>query len=77
MTAAAILRKAYRWTLVGVIAFLLCDGLYAVELALWWRTHPNTWIGFGIFGALSLLFGVVSWRYWQQKALDLNVTSSA
>lgn len=77
MTAAAILRKAYRWILAGVIAFLLFDSLYAVERALWWRTYPNTWIGFGIFGALSLLFGVISWRYWQQKALDLNVTSSA
>ncbi len=77
MTAAAILRKAYRWTLAGVIAFLLFDGLYLVELALWWRTNPKTWLGFGMFGTLNLLFGVASWRYWQQRDAVLNSAKTA
>ncbi len=61
VTAYAIFRGNRVLSVVGVLAFLLFDGFYLVELALWGATHPPVWFGFGLFGSLSFGFAVFSW----------------
>jgi hypothetical protein len=62
--AAFILDKRH-WALAGVVACLLFDGFYLVELALWGLSYSRVWFDFGVFGGLSLFFGAWSWRYWR------------
>jgi membrane protein implicated in regulation of membrane protease activity len=65
VAAFGIIRKKYNLALAGVIACVLFVGLYIYQLIVW--PNVNAWIGFVIFGGLSLLFGIYSWRYWQKR----------
>lgn len=59
---ATIFKKAWA-ALTAVIACVLFDGLYIVELIMWWNINPWVWFGFCLFGGLSLLFALYSWRW--------------
>jgi len=67
VTAIGIIRKRYSLALWGIIAFVLFDGLYVIELIMWGKTHPMVWFGFSIFGGLSFLFAAYSWWCWRTK----------
>jgi hypothetical protein len=61
LAAFAILFRKRRLALAGIAGFVLFDGLYLLELALWGCSHSQVWLGFAIFGSLGLLFGWYSW----------------
>ena len=61
IAASAILTHKTRWAIAGVAGFLIFDGFYLAELALWGGHHPQVWLGFGVFGGLALAFGWYSW----------------
>jgi hypothetical protein len=65
ISAIGIYRNKLKLALAGVLAFILFDGFYLVEILLWGKTHTTVWVGFGIFGTLSLLFGIFSWFSWK------------
>ena len=51
----------------GVLGSALFLGLYCVELVLWAGTNPTVWLGFLIFGILSLVFGVFCLLEWKNR----------
>jgi len=59
--AYAILSHKNRWAIAGVAGFVIFDGFYLVELAMWGGSHFQVWLGFGIFGGLGLIIGWYSW----------------
>jgi hypothetical protein len=65
VAAYAIIRKKYNLALAGVVACVLFVGLYIYQLVVW--PSVNAWVGFAIFGGLSLLFGGYSWWYRQKR----------
>ncbi len=65
--AYGIIRKKYGLALAGVIGFAIFDGFYIIELVLWAKTNPGTWIGFCIFGSLAILFGAYCLRVWRRR----------
>lgn len=67
--AVGIIRRKYSWALAGVVAFVIFDGLYIIELVMWAKNHPRIWIDFSTFGGLSLLIGGYSWWTWKKKSL--------
>jgi hypothetical protein len=68
VAAYAIIRKRHNLALAGVVACVLFVGLYLYQFIIAWdNIHAEMWIGFGVFGGLSLLFGVYSWRYWRKR----------
>ena len=71
VSAFGIIRKKYDLALAGIIGFVLFDGFYVVELIMWAGIHPQVWLGFSLFGGLSLLIGIYSWWNWRRR---LNVT---
>jgi len=69
IAAYGIIRKKYGLSLAGVIGFAIFDGFYVIELVMWGKTNPYTWIGFSIFGSLALLFGACSlWIFRKRGA---------
>jgi hypothetical protein len=64
ITAYGIIRKKYSLALAGVIGFIGFDGFYLVELAMWAKTNPWTWICFCIFGTVGFLIGAYSLWVW-------------
>ncbi len=70
MTAYGILRRKYSLALAGVIGFAIFDGFYVIELVMWAKVNPWTWIGFCTFGSMGLLIGAYSlWIWRKRKAL--------
>lgn len=67
IAAYGIIRKKYNLALAGVIGFAIFDGFYVIELVLWAKTNPGTWMGFCIFGSLALLFGAYSLWVWRKR----------
>ena len=51
--AWGLLKRRREAVLAGVVGFVLFDGLYVVELALWGSSYPRVWLWFGVFGGLS------------------------
>ncbi len=61
ITAAfGIIRNKLQLAWFGVLGFLMFDGLYLVQLYMWWEIHPRIWIDFTVFGGISLLIGLYS-----------------
>jgi hypothetical protein len=67
--AYGLWRKQPRLIVAGILGFLLFDGAYLVEL-ISWADRADVWIGFGLFGGLSFVFGLVSWRDWRRSTLQ-------
>lgn len=67
ITAYGMIRKKYALTLAGIIAFLIFDGFYIIELAMWGNTNPYTWVGFGTFGIFAIIVGVYSFLLWKKR----------
>jgi hypothetical protein len=67
VAAASILRHRRTLLLSGVVAFILFDGLYVIELVQWGSFHSWVWTGFFIFGTLSFLIGVYSYLSWRRS----------
>lgn len=66
VSAFGIIRRKFNLALAGIIGFILFDGFYIIELALWSRIHPQVWFGFIIAGGLSLLIGLYSFQNWRK-----------
>jgi amino acid permease len=62
---------------LGVWGCLLFLALYIIELILWGTTHTRVWRDFAIFGGVSIVFGLFSYRYWKNaKEKGLNEKST-
>ena len=61
IAACAVLARKRHLAIAGVIGFVIFDGFYLVELAMWGSSHFQVWLGFGIFGGLGLAIGWYSW----------------
>ena len=70
VAAFGIIRQKYNLALAGAVACALFIGLYIYQLIVW--PNVNAWIGFAIFGGLSLLFGAYSWWHWQKRESHAN-----
>jgi len=67
ISAIAIFMKKYHLAIVGVIAFIVFEVSYIIELIMWAQVNPSMWINFGIFGSLSLIIGIYSWLSWKKR----------
>jgi hypothetical protein len=67
IAAIGIFKKKYNLALCGFIAFILFFLFYIIELLSWGNTHTPVWIGFSIFGTLSLIYGIFSWSNWKSR----------
>ena len=61
LAAFGIILKRRGWTLSGIVACIIFNGLYAVELMKWGGFHPWVWVGFFLAGGLSFLIGTYSY----------------
>ncbi len=66
-SAIGIMKKKHLSGILGFAGFLLFDGLYLYQLVIHAAIHPRIWIDFGIFGTLSLIIGLFSFRYWTNR----------
>ena len=64
VAAYGLIRKRKQFILAGVYGAIFFFAFYIVELILWGTSHPTVWIGFSIFGTLSLVLGYFSFKYW-------------
>jgi hypothetical protein len=67
VTAFGIIRKRRGLLLSGVVACILFNGLYVLELVKWGSFHPWVWKGFFIAGGLSFLIGLYSYYLWKRS----------
>ena len=73
ITVVAIILKKPQAKLAALLACILFDGLYIIELFMWGNTHPMVWFGFSLFGGLSLLFAIYSWRWSRHVGCNPNI----
>ena len=65
IAAWGFIRRRDSLALYGVIGAAFFIGFYLVELVLWGTTHTRVWLDFSVFGGLSLVLGLASWRRWR------------
>lgn len=56
--------KLGQWGFWAAIFFI---GFYLVELVLWGKSHPRVWTDFAIFGGISAIWGILSYRIWRKS----------
>lgn len=49
---------------IGAVPFFL---LYLIEIFLWGLLYPRVWIGFSIFGIISLIIAIYCWFLWKTR----------
>jgi hypothetical protein len=69
LAAFGLVRKRPGFLLSGVVACILFNGLYAVEIVKWGSFHPWVWKGFFTAGGLSFLIGACSYVFWKKGAI--------
>jgi hypothetical protein len=67
LAAFAIIRRKRALALSGVLACIIFNSLYGVELAKWGSFHFWVWKGFFLAGGLSFLIGVYSYLNWRRR----------